>query len=603
MSILENKVKKNIAIFICCLLILTCSLCGCATFSVNRAKYYNEVVAKVGDENITRFELLTAHNSYSQQGYSTSMSDTLDSLIDREVLYQSAKASGKYEPTAYQVNNAINDMFESVDSQMDNYISTAKAKLKIKSNETDSTSDEQNLHPISDYAYKKRATLANGKIQYIVESEPSEFDELIERKYLDDYTLSGTVQAIVDKYLARLDDQLKDIEKKNEVKKEALSLMTHDLIDYEFYLRDENGKRYNTVSSDLIYRYFERNFETSMKNLYITNLRTDFLKNEELSISSLEEKYKYLALNSYNKYVHHLSKYKTDMKDIGTKADTILYHPDLDTGAEDGVQFGYFIHVLFNFSEDQKTLIKNLDQAYKDKLIDKAEYDNRYAEIISDTTVKPRDINTGKEEDVEPKKVTDILATEYADVLAISNSDYETKLNKFIELMFKYTGDTATLTAGMPYVVGTNDNSAMEKAFTDEAVRLMNTGINGAMTSANIDESAITSYGLHFLFYVGDVRDSRYYIKNTDRDSAYISETDRDDNGLNLYTKVINPLTGKTYFDMMFDSVYPASGDEVYTSNTGYGDYEKNTIESAKKDSVKVIKYTTRIKATKPTLD
>ena len=66
----------------------------------------------------------------------------------------------------------------------------------------------------------------------------------------------------------------------------------------------------------------------------------------------------------------------------------------------------------------------------------------------------------------------------------------------------------------------------------------------------------------------------------------------------NLYRKVINPLSGKTYFDMMFDIVYPASSDEVYTSNTGYTEYEKELTELSQ-TTHKVTKYTTKIKATK----
>ena len=49
---------------------------------------------------------------------------------------------------------------------------------------------------------------------------------------------------------------------------------------------------------------------------------------------------------------------------------------------------------------------------------------------------------------------------------------------------------------------------------------------------------------------------------------------------------------------MMFDLVYPASSGEVYTSNNGYTNYEKNLTEQSKTIN-KVVKYTSKIKATK----
>ena len=52
---MEFNVKKFSAILICLLMIITCSLAGCATFSINKVKYYNEVLATVDETKITRF--------------------------------------------------------------------------------------------------------------------------------------------------------------------------------------------------------------------------------------------------------------------------------------------------------------------------------------------------------------------------------------------------------------------------------------------------------------------------------------------------------------------------------------------------------------------
>ncbi len=603
-------------------MIVTCSFAGCATFSIDRVKYYNEVVAKVGDTNITRYELLSAYNSYGKSSFGTdAMNNTLDLLIDREVMYQYAKTEEKFAPTAYQINSAIKSIFDSLDSQMDSYVSTAKKKLNIESNNDNTNTENNNSNPLyKDYTYTKRAKLENVyikdettqenkleyKIVYDIKKEPTAFDELIERKYLDDFTQEGTIQAINNKFLQKFNESLSNEEKQSDIYKEALNLLADDLIDYEYYLRDENNRPYNTVTNDLIYRYFERNFEAQVKSLYLSNIRVDYLKNEKLSISSLEEKFTQLMSANYETYVNHPKKYADAMKDIGTKADTMLYHPDLaDTSdTENATKFGYFAHVLLSFDEIQKNDIKELEESKKlGNYIDNEEaYELALKSIASRTMVKEKNLDTGEELDQEAKSYQNIIDNEYSKIVNIA--DPETRLNEFIKFMFKYTGDTATLSAGMPYVVGTNGYSAMETAFTEEAVRLINAGKADSMTPANTENMVITSYGIHLLYYIGDVRDVRYSIPYTDMNSVYIQTNDNesDEGRCNLYTKVLNPLTKQTYFDMLFDKVYPAgSSSEVYTSKTGYSEFEEDLVET-QKDIFKVTKYTTRIKGTKPNI-
>ena len=108
--------KKLFSILICFLMLATCTLAGCATFSIDKVKYYNEVLATVGTEKITRFDLLTAYNSYGSSYYVQQMgesekealSSTLDLLIDRELMYKYALNNNElYKPTKYQVNSIV----------------------------------------------------------------------------------------------------------------------------------------------------------------------------------------------------------------------------------------------------------------------------------------------------------------------------------------------------------------------------------------------------------------------------------------------------------------------------------------------------------------
>ena len=601
--------KKFSAILICLLMIITCGLAGCASFSINKVKYYNEVLATVDETKITRFDLLSAYNSYGnsyyvqQQGKSEdeALKSTLDLLIDRELMYQYALDNDAlYKPTAYQVNEVVKEMFNSLDEQMSEYIEEAKNILgiEIEDSEEDNESEEK-AYKIEDYTYSPRAQVNsrnnNGTteyyIEYIVEAEEENYEKLIDAQYLTNFTANNAVNEIKTKYFEHFLSDLNDKEASNTtaIYNKVRSLFAKDLISYEYYLRDENGKKYDTATENLLNRYFERTFKSQIQSQYLENIRTEYLKNEVLSISLLEQEYAYLSTLNYNKYNNNLDAYKDAMKDIGTDGDSILYHPETDT------QFGYFIHTLISFD----SIKDNLKLLEEEK--DQEAYELEYNRLISSVGVKARNPETGLvDENTTETNISDILK-EYNEIKN-NYSNYEERMSAFIQFMFKYTGDTATLSSGMPYVVGTNGYSAMVEEFNNEAINLMQ-GEKGNMSNAtlsDLDSLCITEYGIHLLFYVGDV--NSFDIPYTNTDNIYIQDEDITDSEMfNLYTKIINPLTKETYFDMMFDLVYPASSGEVFSSNNGYTDFEEE-ITNASENKHPVTKYTTKINATKTSL-
>jgi len=614
-------VKKFSAILVCLLMIVTAGLAGCATFSINKEKYYNEILATVGDTAITRFDVLTAYNSYGQTYYVTqqgmsedeAIKETLELLIDRESLYQYALSEGDtYKPSAYQVNTAIGEMFDSLDKQMDTYIETAKNILDIEIVEdSDENTDNETAYKYEDYVYKRRATVKERTvyytdatkehksttetaytgveyyIEYIVEEEPSIGTPYIDKNLLEDFNDTTVVSKLKEAYLTRFEERLNadEKEKANILYDKAISLFAQDLIDYEYYLRDSKGKAYNKLTSDLLNRYFERTFDSQIQSLYIENVRTVYLENpNNLNINDLLDEYQRLSTISYNKYKNDTSTYKSDIKDFGTDGDTILYHPNTDA------QFGYFTHTLISFNDTQKTALKAIDKA--DRTNDNVDFTN----IINQTTAKARNATTGLvEENAEDISLSNIV-NEYNQITKLT--DYKERLSAFTQFMFKYTGDaTSTLVSGMPYVVGTDGNSAMVEEFNTEAEKLMKQE-RGAMSEVSLDnlsDMCITEYGIHFLFYIDDV--SAYDIPYNSSKNYYIQPKDIEGSEyVNLFTKVINPLTGETYFDMLFDIVYPANSDEVYTSNNNYTSFEKGIVDTWES---KVTRNTDKIKATK----
>lgn len=611
---MEFYVKKFFALLFICLLTLTGTLVGCATFSIDKVKYYNEVVAKVGDTKITRYELLNAYENYgynyyvSQQSQSEkeALSSTLELLIDRELLYQYGLENKQtYKPSNYQINESIKNIFDNVDSQYESLISQAKTILKIDiekpEKEEESSTDEKVYNYSKDYKYNKRAEIVFDGDRYVVnyilddEKVLEESDALIDMSIINDYENKDIVSAIINAYYDHLKQDYEYLgDKRDLVISKATSIMTTNIINNQYYLRDENGKSFSKVSNDVIRRYFEDYFESEIKSLYLENIRTDYLKNESktFDLTKLIEEYDYLVTLDRNKYKNREKAYKEALKGSGTGADSILHHRELT----DDTKFGYFVHTLLSFSEGQKTAITQLDNQLKAGNITQADYDREYALILANTKVTYREKSTNEDGEIiytetQTKKT---LSEIFADYNKVDD------LQEFIDFMFKYTGDAdSTLKAGMPYVVGTNGYSSMVEEFNNEAIRLMNLGKDSMSDNIYVNEDTIdlnsknicvTTYGIHLLYYVGEVGST-----DIDPDKAVIN-LDKD-NTNNLFEVELNPLTGKTYFDMLFDKVYPASSaEENYTSNTGYSDFEKNITNSLDN---RVTRYSTKIKNTK----
>ena len=608
------------------LFVIACTLSGCAGFSINRVKYYNEVIATVGTTSITRHDLLTAYNNYgrsyyvSQQGMEEdeAIAATLDLLIDREALYLYAKqdANKTYNPTEYQVNSSIESVFNSLDEQMSNYLTTAETIYNVKANSTsgDNSTNEETAYIYS--TYNKRAKLVIDeekstedntvyKIEYIAEDEPTTTnDPIIDNKALlttyadnaDNY--SQLITAIKNKYLQLFKSNVNSkypANKATDIYNHAISSLTNDLLNYEYYLRDTNGKTYSKNFDDMLYRYFSRAFDGVVQSQYLTNIQTHFLKNQTLSTQALINAYNSQVIYDSIVYGSDIDSYKSTLTGISTNGDTILYHPEL----EDGTEFGYFIHMLIQFSDDEKSAIDALDiKNMSDDDEHAQEKKDAYEDILNNLKVAPRNLTTGLTSGKDEDKLSiNQIMEEYQAILSIK--DYNSRLAVFVQFMYKYSADPGLLSGGMPYVVGTNGNTQMVEEFTAEAVALMQgkkdntdygnrttSGLKGNMTVWSDDmkysDLCISEHGIHLIMYVEDV--AAYDIKSQVADITTLQ-------------KEVNPLTHKTYFDLMFDKVYPAKDGSNYTSNNGYTSYEDRlAVESKQKNPV--VKYTTKIKNT-----
>ena len=212
--------KKFTTIVMTCLIMLVVVLTGCSTFSINKVQYYNEVLAKVGDECITRFDLVNAYNSYGYSTYVTqqgqtekdALVSTMDLLVQRKLTVKYALDNpDKYSLTDYEINNVyratVDYLLESVDSNMQ----TARKiyNLELDKEAEQSTEDEQ-TYKLSEYDYEKRVKVVDGQITYIntdPEQGKDKIEPVIDEKYVNDYN-DYTQNQIVKALLAQFNKEL-----------------------------------------------------------------------------------------------------------------------------------------------------------------------------------------------------------------------------------------------------------------------------------------------------------------------------------------------------------------------------------------------------------
>lgn len=586
--------KKFTTICMAFVLMLMVVLTGCSTFSIDKVKYYNEIVAKVGDQNITRFELVNAYNNYGYTNFVTqegqtekeALLSTANLLVERKMLVQYAKDNlSKYSLSEYEINNLLTNTIDYLHQSFEDNLTTARKIYGLKEVASSVEEEESPTSQIklSDYKYQKRVQIKDGNISYIdIDTDGEIIDYALDSSYITNFynrSEKEIINAIYDKFIEEFyyNENNEDEELFKKVCDKAIELSCNNLINYEYYLR-EDGKRLSTNQKDVLIRYIERTFTSELESAYISKVSNVYMQEEQLSNESIINAYKALYESDYARYNKDIDAYNDSIITTGSaESELIYYNPNSNA------KFGYFLHVLlpFNNMENDLNWLKDHKMMYTDE-----EYQALQLEYINQITCQQRTI---KEEYVDDTLVYEegiVLDEQVAikDVLQEYNSKV-TDLNSFVEFMFKYSTDTATLNADMPYVIGYNTitdetYTTMVESFTNEAVRLMKS--NQKYTMAN--EYIISSYGVHLLYYVAPLVNQ---IEYSSLSNVTVQQLD---------SAILNPATGETYLDRIFDLVYPASSSGMFSSNTKYSDFETILVESLY-SKYQVVLYETKIKA------
>ncbi len=229
--------KKRLISIIASVCLIVCSVftfVGCDLYHDNNSRYYKEVVAKVGDEEITRNEVLTMFNYYYYTNYyyyyGYSEDDVyemvLEALIKNKIKVIEAKKIPELALTEEDKTRIWQSVFEYVDSQIDSIETEIRTTLGVEeeAEEEKSTTDyktysDEYVKTIPGQEAEEPITIKT-KEEFLkdltasVDKNVDYYKYLAYRKYLSQLKRSaeiyeknpGTTEQIFDKELQRLYD-------------------------------------------------------------------------------------------------------------------------------------------------------------------------------------------------------------------------------------------------------------------------------------------------------------------------------------------------------------------------------------------------------------
>lgn len=488
---------------------------GCNLLEINKQKYYNEAVVVVSlqegygdayksyEKTYTKKDLLTAYYNYSYeyvaQGQITdieyAMNYAINNMVNADLLYTYVKLN-YYDNPAYDLdftdadkNDAKLAAFDSMQNSIFEIEAEVFEEWDIEFTDSEELSaDEAQALRASYEAYTPSVT-----VQVIDGKEVIVLDEVAVDAHDTRVAPEHFVQEIRDpevsreaytRYIKKLQDAAKAEGRDNS---ETAVLLYEE----EALIESNTRSKYLTKFENWYNKYFNFTYD-SENQVYVLN--------EDIQ-DSIVETYKQNYIEQRDTYTNSKEAYHTAM---GDKVDNVYYH------ANSGNEYVYVSHILLKFSDAQVKQIKELDTKLANKLISQARYDELVQDIANRTVVKYE--MDGKTYTSTADKVYNKISNYVNtgdEILSNPNADADEKqialvekAKRFNDMLYMYNDDEGIMNADYAYVVNldTNVTDKMVKPFADKAREMHADGIKGAMS-----DMVITEYGVHIMFYCGEV--------------------------------------------------------------------------------------------------
>lgn len=346
------NIKKFLAVILVTIIAITV-FAGCDVITKNEERDYNQSLATVKyaglTSTVTKGEFNESFNSLAYYyvyyyGYTVDEAATsiLDSLAQRKLLIlyvrdEIAKSQGVANTTAVaDLLNAVekNEAVKSANESMAKWYKQVFEELWKEANSTDDTTDDTTDDDKVDETDKiaarpTRPDKAEAEIDYNAELKPEDAEiKFFEKPYKDLYTEKEW-------------DELNKVEGKADYIPKALNELKKQLAD--------NYKSYDY--------YLNSAYETQLISKYKRELSKDFNPDDAAIQAEYE---RYVSLNKEKFSIETEANYKTA---ISSSLTNTVYHPTSEHG------YGYVFNILFKFSDEQSTELKNFTAGQPDKTI------------------------------------------------------------------------------------------------------------------------------------------------------------------------------------------------------------------------------------------
>ena len=350
------NIKKFLAVILVTIIAITV-FAGCDVITKNEERDYNQSLATVKyaglTSTVTKGEFKESFNSlayyyvyYYKYTVDEAATSILDSLAQRKLLIlyvrdEIAKSQGVANTTAVaDLLNAVekNEAVKSANESMAKWYKQVFEELWKEANSStdDSTDDKKDDDKVDKTdkiaARPTRPDKAKAEVDYNAELKPED----AEIKFFE--------KAKKDLFTAKEWEELNKVEGKIDYVDKALNELKKQLAD--------NYKSYDY--------YLNSAYETQLISKYKRELGKDFNPDD----AAIKAEYdRYVSLNKEKFSIETKANYKTA---ISSSLTNTVYHPTSEHG------YGYVFNILFKFSDEQSTELKNFTAGQPDKELVKA---------------------------------------------------------------------------------------------------------------------------------------------------------------------------------------------------------------------------------------
>lgn len=558
------NIKKFLAVILVTIIAITV-FAGCDVITKNEERDYNQSLATVKyaglTSTVTKGEFNESFNSLAYYyvyyyGYTVdeAADAILDSLAQRKLLIlyvrdEIAKLNSK--PNTVNVSELLtevekNEAVKSANESMAKWYKQVFEELWKEANSTDDTTDDTKDDDKVDETDKiaarpTRPAKKEAEVDYNKPLDPAKAEiKFFEKPYKDLYTEKEW-------------DELNKVEGKADYIPKALNELKKQLAD--------NYKSYDY--------YLNSAYETQLISKYKRELVKDFNPDDAAIKSEYD---RYVSLNKEKFSIETESNYKSA---ISSSLTNTVYHPTSEHG------YGYVFNILFKFSDEQSTELKNFTAGQPDKTIVekyRAQLANKIEVMKSNPDYDPDEVCEECEKAQKDNKDPNKYCTKEKCNARPYEVDSEGNIKKYnvMDVINELTAKLDAATSfeakreiAAQYVYMVNDDTGMYNTSNNNAITA---GGNGYLISPHetdktyVEEFSkkgrelvnnglgsygwcVTDYGIHFMFVSYIPYDATKVEKENEIPLKYIvyygREDDENDKNKTLRDVIVQDLKSK----------------------------------------------------------